>query len=84
MINYRLAKRVQSLKPSATLTTSSIIKAMEAEGIDIVDLSLGEHDLETAQHIKNAALEAMNEGYTKYTAVGGADDLKDTIIEKFR
>lgn len=84
MMNYRLAKRVQSLKPSATLTTSSRVKAMKAEGIDIVDLSLGEPDFETARHIKDAALEAMNEGYTKYTAVGGADDIKDAIIDKFK
>lgn len=84
MMNYRLAKRVQSLKPSATLTTSSRVKAMKAEGIDIVDLSLGEPDFETARHIKDAASEAMNEGYTKYTAVGGADDIKDAIIDKFK
>jgi aspartate aminotransferase len=57
---------------------------MKAKGIDIVDLSLGEPDFETAQHIKDAAFEAMNEGYTKYTAVGGADDIKDAIIDKFK
>ena len=79
----KLADRVKTLKPSATLTISSKAKAMVAEGIDVINLSAGEPDFDTPQHIKDAALEAMRDGFTKYTAVGGIDGLKDAIIEKY-
>jgi aspartate aminotransferase len=73
----------KELKPSATLAISSKAKAMVAEGIDVVNLSAGEPDFDTPQHIKDAALEAMKDGFTKYTPVGGIDGLKDAIIEKY-
>lgn len=79
----KLADRVKSLKPSATLAISSKAKAMVADGIDVINLSAGEPDFDTPQHIKDAALEAMRDGFTKYTAVGGIDGLKDAIIEKY-
>ncbi|MEE8423583.1 MAG: pyridoxal phosphate-dependent aminotransferase [Thermodesulfobacteriota bacterium] len=79
----KLANRVKNLKPSATLAISSKAKAMMSEGIDVVNLSAGEPDFDTPQHIKNAASEAMRDGFTKYTAVGGIDGLKDAIIEKY-
>ena len=79
----KLANRVKNLKPSATLAISSKAKAMMSEGIDVVNLSAGEPDFDTPQHIKDAASEAMRDGFTKYTAVGGIDALKDAIIEKY-
>jgi aspartate aminotransferase len=58
-------------------------KALKAEGRDIIGLGAGEPDFDTPQHIKDAALEAMKQGHTKYTPVDGIPDLKKAIIEKF-
>ena len=80
----KLANRVKNLKPSATLAISSKAKSMMSEGIDVVNLSAGEPDFDTPQHIKDAASEAMRDGFTKYTAVGGIDGLKEAISEKYK
>ncbi|MFQ5900297.1 MAG: aminotransferase class I/II-fold pyridoxal phosphate-dependent enzyme, partial [Thermodesulfobacteriota bacterium] len=78
------ADRVAALKPSATLAITSKAKAMRKEGIDVVNFGAGEPDFDTPNHIKNAAYRAIQEGFTKYTPVGGIDELKDAIIEKFK
>jgi aspartate aminotransferase len=59
-------------------------KAMKAEGLDIVNFGVGEPDFDTPDHIKEAAIKAIREGFTKYTAVGGIDPLKDAIIAKLK
>jgi aspartate aminotransferase len=79
-----LSPRVQKIKPSPTLAIDSRAKAMKASGIDVISFGVGEPDFDTPDNIKEAACRAIREGFTKYTAVGGIDPLKDAIIEKFR
>ncbi|OPX98997.1 MAG: Aspartate aminotransferase [Syntrophorhabdus sp. PtaU1.Bin002] len=79
-----LSKRADSLKPSPTLAITAKEKALRAQGLDIAGFGAGEPDFDTPQHIKQAAIDAINEGFTKYTAVAGIDPLKDAIIEKFK
>jgi aspartate aminotransferase len=79
-----LAKRVQSIKPSPTLAVDAKAKAMKAEGIDVVGFGAGEPDFDTPDNIKEAAIKAVRDGFTKYTPVPGTDELKDAIIKKLR
>jgi aspartate aminotransferase len=79
----KLAQRVSSIQPSATLALSAKAKALRAKGIEVIDFGLGEPDFDTPDEIKNAAIEALRTGFTKYTAPGGIDDLKAAIVEKF-
>lgn len=79
-----LSKRASSLKPSPTLTINAKEKALKAQGLDIVGFGVGEPDFDTPDHIKKAAIDAINEGFTKYTPAAGMDPLKDAIIEKFK
>jgi aspartate aminotransferase len=79
-----LSKRASSLKPSPTLTINAKEKALKAQGLDIVGFGVGEPDFDTPDHIKKAAIDAINEGFTKYTPAAGIDPLKDAIIEKFK
>lgn len=80
----QLSRRVQKIKPSPTLEITAKAKAMKAQGIDVVGFGAGEPDFDTPQNIKQAAIRAIEEGFTKYTAVGGIDELKDSIIEKLK
>jgi aspartate aminotransferase len=80
----KLAKRVNNLKPSATLEINAKAGAMKAEGIDIIGFGAGEPDFDTPEHIKKAAIDALKKGYTKYTAVSGINPLKDAIIAKLQ
>ncbi len=77
-----LAKRVKDLKPSPTLAIDAKAKAMKAKGVDIVNLSAGEPDFDTPEHIKQAAIEAIKQGFTRYTPVGGIPELKEAIAKK--
>ncbi len=79
-----LSPRVQKIKPSPTLAIDSKAKAMKASGIDVISFGVGEPDFDTPDNIKEAACRAIRDGFTKYTAVGGIDPLKDAIIEKFQ
>lgn len=79
-----LAERVKKIKPSPTLAIDSKAKAMKASGIDVISFGVGEPDFDTPENIKEAAVKAMKDGFTKYTAVGGIDPLKDAIIEKLK
>ena len=81
-MDVKLAKRVSLIKPSPTLSITAKAKAMKAEGVDVVGFGAGEPDFDTPDNIKEAAIEAIREGFTKYTAVPGIDELKDAIIEK--
>lgn len=78
-----LAQRVQRIKPSATLAVSNRAQELQDAGQDIISLSIGEPDFDTPQHIKDAAIQAIHDGETKYTAVDGIKPLKQAIIEKF-
>lgn len=79
-----LSNRVQQIKPSPTLAITSKAAELRAAGQDIIGLGAGEPDFDTPEHIKQAAVDALNAGKTKYTPVDGTPELKDAIIEKFR
>lgn len=77
-----IAERAKKVKPSPTLAVDSKAKELKAKGFDVVNFGVGEPDFDTPEHIKEAAIRAIREGFTKYTPVGGIDELKDSIIEK--
>ena len=79
-----LSKRVQTIKPSPTLAVTARAAKLKAEGKDIIGLGAGEPDFDTPQHIKDAAIAAINKGFTKYTPVGGTPSLKQAVIAKFK
>jgi aspartate aminotransferase len=79
-----LSERAKKIKPSPTLAIDAKAKAMMASGVDVVNFGVGEPDFDTPENIKEAAIRAIRDGFTKYTAVGGIDPLKDAIIEKFK
>lgn len=82
-LNIRLSDRVQRIKPSPTLAITAKAKALKAAGKDIIELGAGEPDFDTPEHIKEAAIKAIRDGFTKYTAVDGTPGLKQAIITKF-
>jgi aspartate aminotransferase len=82
-LDIKLAARVQNVKPSPTLAITARAGALRAEGKDIIGLGAGEPDFDTPEHIKQAAIKALNNGFTKYTPVDGTADLKQAIIAKF-
>ncbi len=77
-----LARRVQDISPSPTLAMNSRAQAMRREGIDIISFSVGEPDFPTPGHIIQAACEAMEQGYTRYTPAAGLPELRQAICEK--
>jgi len=79
-----LSNRAKSLKPSPTLAINAKAKSMQAQGIHVISFGAGEPDFDTPENIKQAAKKAIDEGFTKYTPVGGIDELKDAIIKKFQ
>ena len=83
-MNYRISHRAASLSPSLTLAIDSKAKQMKAEGLDVVGFGTGEPDFDTPQHIKDAAIKALNEGFTKYTPASGIPELRQAIADKFK
>jgi len=83
-MTIQLSDRVSAVKPSPTLAITARAAAMRAAGKDIIGLGAGEPDFDTPDHIKHAAIEAINNGFTKYTAVDGIPSLKQAVIEKFK
>lgn len=79
-----MSTRVTAVKPSPTLAITARAAAMKAAGHDIIGLGAGEPDFDTPEHIKYAAIQAINDGFTKYTPVDGTANLKKAIIEKFQ
>jgi aspartate aminotransferase len=79
-----IAKRAQAIKPSPTLATAAKAKAMKAQGIDVVDFGVGEPDFDTPDNVKQAGIQAIQSGFTKYTPAGGTDELKEAILDKFK
>lgn len=80
----KLSQRVQAIKPSPTLAVTAKAARLKAEGRNIIGLGAGEPDFDTPLHIKDAAITAIRNGFTKYTAVGGTASLKQAIIAKFK
>jgi aspartate aminotransferase len=72
---------VTRIQPSATLAINAKAKALKAQGVHIVNFGVGEPDFDTPEHIREAAIKAIRDGHTRYTAVGGIDELKDAIRE---
>lgn len=83
-MDIALAKRVQKVKPSPTLAVAAKATQLRAQGHDIINLGTGEPDFDTPAYIKEAAINAINQGYTKYTAVDGIPELKEAIKNKFK
>lgn len=82
-MQIKLSSRVQAIKPSPTLAVTARAKELSDSGRDIIGLGAGEPDFDTPEHIKQAARDAMDRGDTKYTAVGGTKELKQSVIDKF-
>jgi aspartate aminotransferase len=79
-----VADRLKVIKPSPTLAVSAKAARLKAEGKDVIAMGAGEPDFDTPQFIKDAAIAAINKGYTKYTAAGGTPSLKKAIIAKYK
>lgn len=80
----KLAERINRLQPSATLAMSQKSGELKAQGIDIINMSVGEPDFNTPNHIKEAAKQATDENYTRYSPVPGYPDLRKAIVEKLK
>ncbi len=79
-----LSDRVQQIKPSPTLAVTALAAQLRSEGKDIIGLGAGEPDFDTPEHIKKAAIAAIENGFTKYTAVDGTPSLKQAVIDKLQ
>jgi histidinol-phosphate/aromatic aminotransferase/cobyric acid decarboxylase-like protein len=77
-----LSNRINRIEPSATMAVSAEAGRLRAAGVDIVDFSAGEPRFATPQHIKDAAIAALNANFTKYTAVPGIVELRDAIVQR--
>ena len=78
----QLSNRLQRLAPSATLAMSQKSSEMKAQGIDVINMSVGEPDFNTPDHIKTAAKMAIDENYSRYSPVPGYPDLRQAIARK--
>lgn len=83
-MGIQLANRALSIKPSPTIAVTSKARELRASGRDIISLGAGEPDFDTPAHIAAAAKEAIDNGHTRYTAVGGTPELKQAILNKFK
>ena len=83
-MNYRLADRVHKIQPSFTLEMATRSAEMRAQGIDVINFSVGEPDFNTPVHIRKAAKEAMDDGFTKYTAGPGMIEFREAICKKLK
>jgi aspartate aminotransferase len=80
----KLAERVAKIKPSETMAITAKANALRAQGRDVIGFGAGEPDFDTPDNVKKAAIRAIEAGFTKYTPVGGTDELKDAIIAKLK
>jgi aspartate aminotransferase len=80
----RFAKRVERIQPSPTLAITAKAAALRTEGRDVISFGAGEPDFDTPANIRDAAIGSIQDGFTRYTPVGGIPELKDAIIEKLR
>lgn len=79
-----VSDRAKRISPSPTLAISAKAKAMQAEGIDVVNFGAGEPDFDTPQHIKDAAIKSLQSGFTKYTPTSGTLELRKAVCEKLK
>ena len=83
-MSITISERANSIQPSPTIAVSTKAAKLRAEGHDIINLAVGEPDFDTPEHVKEAAIHAIRDGFTKYTAVGGTKELVNAIVNKFR
>ena len=83
-MKIQTSDRVQRVKPSPTLAVTALAQQLRAQGRDVIGLAAGEPDFDTPDHIKAAGIKAIQDGFTKYTAVDGTAGLKQAIINKFQ
>ena len=79
-----LSKKAQGVKPSSTLAITAMAKEMRAKGMDVVGFGAGEPDFNTPENINQAAIEAIHQGFTKYTPASGTAELKEAVSAKFK
>lgn len=84
MTQIPVSDALSRVKPSATIAVTQKARDLKAQGIDIIGLGAGEPDFDTPDHIKDAAMEAIRSGKTKYTPVDGIPELKQAIVDKFK
>jgi len=80
----QVASRIRQIPPSATLTLNAKANELKAQGVDLVNFGVGEPDFDTPDNIREAAIRAIKEGFTRYTPVGGIPELKDAIAGRFQ
>ena len=78
----KLTERINRIEPSATMAVVAEADKLRSQGIDVVDFGAGEPHFATPQHIKDAAIAAIQANFTKYTAVAGTAELRDAIIQR--
>ena len=79
-----LAERINKIAPSPTMAVTARARELKAAGKDIIGLGAGEPDFDTPEHVKEAAVKALADGYTKYTDVPGSIELREAICNKFQ
>src|ERR1700741_2192037 len=82
MESLRLSDRINRIEPSATMAVVAEADKLRQQGIDVVDFGAGEPHFATPQHIKDAAIAAIQGNFTKYTAVGGTAELRDAVVKR--
>nr|WP_282444960.1 pyridoxal phosphate-dependent aminotransferase [Idiomarina sp. ATCH4] len=83
-VDYQLSDRINAIQPSPTLAVTQKANELRQQGKDVIGLGVGEPDFDTPDFIKEAAIQAIRDGKTKYTAVDGIDELKDAVIKKLQ
>ncbi len=81
---FQLASRLDIIAPSPTLALNAKAQALKASGLDVISFGVGEPDFDTPDHIREAAVKAIRDGFTRYTAADGTLELKEAVCEKFR
>ncbi len=79
---FKLTERINRIEPSATMAVVAEADKLRQQGIDVVDFGAGEPHFATPQHIKDAAINAIQSNFSKYTAVGGTTELRDAIVHR--
>ncbi|MCZ6563121.1 MAG: aminotransferase class I/II-fold pyridoxal phosphate-dependent enzyme, partial [Deltaproteobacteria bacterium] len=80
----KLSGRIKAIKPSITLALAAKTLELRAQGLDVINFTAGEPDFDTSDRIKEAAVEALKRGMTKYTDVRGIVSLREAIVEKYQ
>lgn len=83
-MKLKFAKRLKSLKPSPTLALDAHIKRLRATGVNVISFGVGEPDFDTSENVKEAAIKAIKNGFTKYTAASGTDSLKKAVCSYYK